>query len=97
MARIGARLLFVHVRQPIAVRVALAIARVQRVEAVAYLKAVPQAIPIRVGLRRIGAPGGFIGVVQAIPVAVDEDVRHRAKNRPGAIGLEMNPSTVDLG
>ena len=97
MARIGARLLLLPVRQPIAVRVAPAVARVQGVEAVARLKAVQQPIAIRVGMVRIGAPGGFVRVVQAIAIGIDEDVRHRAKPRPGAIGLEAYPPTVDLG
>ena len=53
-----------------------------------HLKAIQQAVPIRVGPARVGAPGGFVGVAQAIPIGIDEDVRHRAKNRSGAIGIE---------
>ena len=83
--------------QPVAVRVGQAIARVQGVQAVPHLKAVPQAVPIRVGPARIGAPGGFVGVAQAIPIGIDEDVRHRANNRPAAIGVEAHPPTVDPG
>ena len=83
--------------QPVAVRVGQAIAWVQGVQAVPHLKAVRQAVPIRVGPAWVGAPGGFVGVAQAIAIGIDEDVRHRAHDRPAAIGVEAYPPTVDLG
>ena len=77
--------------------VSQAIARVQGGQTVPHLKAVAQAVPIRVGPARIRAPGDFVGVAQAIAIGIDEDVRHQANNVPAAIGVEAYLPTVDLG
>ena len=47
-----------------------------------YLAAVGQTVSIRVGMAWIGAQTHFVGVAQAIPISIDEDVRHQANRRP---------------